>query len=159
MSILLQVDLHEISKEYLDAYSTLVSAQSKFWTWLLLGLGLQVLSSLSSLIIQWRLKNLDKNITKFNLREERRIKVYEEVYRQMVGLTWFVPGDSVQQLNQDIFTLDNYSQIQNLYIDSDIKDVLVEYLDHFRSVSATPHLKNIAEESRLLEKYYQLFNS
>jgi hypothetical protein len=157
--MLLQIEMHEVAKEYLEAYNTLVSTQSKFWIWLLLGLGLQVLSSLSSLIIQWRLKNLDKNITKFNLREERRIKVYEEVYRLMVGLTWFIPGDPVQQLVQDTSALDSYIQIQKLYISNDIKAILDNYLDHFRAVSATPYRKNIATESKMLEDYYDLFNS
>lgn len=157
--MLLQIEMHEVAKEYLEAYNTLVGAQSRFWTWLLLGFALQVVSSLSSLIIQWRLKNLDKNITKFNLREERRIKVYEEVYRQMVSLTWFIPGDPITQLNSDISSLDSYIQVQKLYIANNVKSVLDDYLDHFRAVVSAPYRKNIAEENRMLEEYYKLFNS
>jgi hypothetical protein len=157
--MLLQLGTHEIAKEYLDAYNTLVSSQSKFWIWLLLGLGLQVISSLSSLFIQWRLKSLDKNITKFNLREERRIQVAEEVYKQMVVLTRYVPGESVEQLITDISVLNSYISVQQLYIPSEVKAVLDEYLDYFRTVTSKSFFKNISREEELLDKYYKLFNS
>ena len=157
--MLLQLGTHEIAKEYLDAYNTLVSSQSKFWVWLLLGLGLQVVSSLSSLFIQWRLKSLDKNITKFNLREERRIQVAEEVYKQMVVLTRYVPGESVEQLITNISLLNNYIEIQQLYIPSEVKVVLDDYLDYFRTVTSKSFLKDISREAELLDKYYRLFNS
>lgn len=157
--MLLQLGAHEVAKEYLDAYNTLVSSQSKFWIWLLLGLGLQVISSLSSLYIQWKLKSLDKNLTKFNLREERRIQVAEEVYKQMVGLARFVPTEPAEKLSADVSALTSYVEIQQLYIPSDVKVVLEAYLDYFRVLSIKPFLKDITKETELLDEYYRLFNS
>ena len=159
MILLQDMTVNEVAKEYLDAYNGLVSNQSKFWIWLLLGIGLQIISSVISLITQLRLKNLDKNIVKFNLREERRVKVQEEIFRQMVEFTWFIPGDSIDSLRSQIYNLDNYSQVQRLYISDSSRTIINNYLDHFRAVLASPYRKNIEHEQKMLDAYYTIFNA
>lgn len=156
--IFAQIAVHEIAKEYIDSYNKLVDSHEKFWVWLVVGISVQILSAVLSFLMQLRLKNLEKNITKFNLREEKRISVMEDVYQKMSELTWFFPGESVVDLNDQIKIIDKLVTSKALYLSNNVRLLVGRYLDHFRNVASNPNRKDISKEEKMLDEFSSFFN-
>ncbi|GAB3742273.1 hypothetical protein GCM10027594_21740 [Hymenobacter agri] len=157
--MVLQVTTPEVAKEFMQSFDLLLDAHSKFWLWLIFGIVIQIASALFSIFVQWRLKNIEKNVTKFNLREEKRIVVLEDIYHKMSDLTWFFPGESVEELNVKIQVIDRLVSSKRLYLSEELNRLIGRYLDHFRNVSANHSRKNIQKEEEMLDEFANIFNA
>lgn len=110
------------------------------------------------IFFDFRLKRLEKNIFSANQKEEKRIKIYEDIYQKIDLLTYVEPRESETILIR-VTEIDRYISRNYLYISKDVTKVINEYCDYYRQVSTDYRKKNIKTESTLIQRYKSLFNA
>ncbi len=118
---------------------------------------LNIISIVVNLVLQFKLKNKDKDIIKFNLRESERIKVLFRLYELLEQLTYYNEEyqkeyiDKANQINQ-------YITKNKLYIDKSYINITQEMNDYFLTVIGDYRKKDYKNEMRLLDEFSKEFN-
>jgi hypothetical protein len=118
-----------------------------------------IISVVANLLIQFRLKDKEKDINKAKLREDKRIIIYESIFDKMTFMSLSTQGEEEKILIDLIKNLDEFINIKRLYIHSKDFKLLQKFNDYFRTLLTNPKLKDFAEEKKLIEEFVKNFNS
>lgn len=99
----------------------------------------------------------EKENKKQFLIEEKRIKVLETLFQKLDSLTIFDKNDESQMLFE-LKEINLYLTQNKIYIPKSIHFTSIEILDYFKNVLTDFRQKSIEKETKLFEKYSNVFN-
>jgi hypothetical protein len=109
-------------------------------------------------LIQKNIKNLESRIYKTKVREDRRITIIEEIYKECVAFTYILgKNEMVLELNK-ISALEKKLSENRLYINSNMNKKITTYLDYLKSLISDFRYKNFEKETKLLKEIEIEFN-
>lgn len=120
---------------------------------------LNIIISSVGIIVQFVLKNKEKEINSYNIKEKQRIKHQEILYGMLEELTYYSNGDgeSSVYLNK-VSEISRYLTKNRIYLPSEITKISNNFLDHFKSVLNEYSNKSIRKETELLDSFSKSFN-
>ncbi len=127
-------------------------------TSLIITVGINLLLTIISLGTQIYLKNHEKKINAFNIRETNRIKILEEVYARMINLTLYTGVHSNSQFISELNEFRIFIQEKRIYINKNIQKLIHDYIAYLEPILNNYTLKNIKKEDTFFERFDQLFN-
>lgn len=109
-------------------------------------------------LIQKNLKNLESKIYKTKVREDRRITIIEEIYKECDSFT-YIMGKSDMVLKIDkISSLEKKISENRLYISNNMNKKITTYLDYLKSLMFDFRNKSFEKEKSLLKEIEIEFN-
>lgn len=118
---------------------------------------LNIISIVGNLFMQFKLKNKDKDIIKFNLRENERIKILFHLYELLEQLTYY-NGDERDEFLEKTKKINRFITKNKLYLDKSFIKIAQEMNDYFLTVISDYRNKDYKNETKLLDEYTKLFN-
>ena len=123
---------------------------------------LNFIASIANIIIQFRLKDKEKEIYRAQLREKNRLRLQEKLYKKLEELTYFTPSTGKEEKNQYLSKLEeinSYVTQNKLYLSNKFIKIATEFTDYFNRVLADPRKKSFEKEIEILDKFIIEFNS
>ena len=120
---------------------------------IILNIGVEIFRFVSMMI----LANKEKKSKKDLLKEDKRLKMLEQLFQSLDKLTLYDRQDSEAML-VEVKNINTFISKNKLYIPSKFQEISNEILDYFKNVMTDYRKKDIAKESKLFEKYYNEFN-
>ena len=108
--------------------------------------------------IQGRIKNQEKEIYKRKIREDRRITVIEEIYKELVSYTYIMNQKDLAKSLSKLSKLEKKLAENRLYIDKKMNDKITSFIDYIKGLMSDYRKKNFAVEEDLLNKIENEFN-
>jgi hypothetical protein len=109
-------------------------------------------------LIQRNVKNIENRIYKKKVREDRRITIIEEVYKELVSFTYIFDKEEMSQSNSKISSLEKKVSENRLYIDSKMNEKITIYLDYLKKLLTDFRHKNFKTEETMLNDIEKEFN-
>jgi hypothetical protein len=109
-------------------------------------------------LIQRNVKNIENRIYKKKVREDRRITIIEEVYKELVSFTYIFDKEEMSQSNSKISSLEKKVSENRLYIDSKMNEKITVYLDYLKKLLTDFRHKNFKTEETMLNNIEKEFN-
>jgi len=142
-----------------DTYSKDIQSNSKLLITVIIFISINLIITLINIYAQVSLKEKEKKIFSFNLKEKKRIEVFEVLFVKLDLLTFFDGKVNNANFLIDIQNIDKYVTSQRLYIPNALFKVVQEYNDYYKSVLSDYRKKNYATEIDLSNKLCLIFNS
>lgn len=120
---------------------------------IILNIGVEIFRFISMII----LSNKEKKSKKDLLKEDKRLKILEQLFQSLDKLTLYDRQDSEAMLT-DVKKINTFISKNKLYIPQKFQEVSNEILDYFKNVMTDFRNKDIETETRLFEKYFNEFN-
>jgi hypothetical protein len=138
----------------LEEFSTIMSSHSK----LIIVLFILAVGNIIAIVLRfwgdWSLKNKEKELHSFTLKEKKRIEVFEFLYNEIDSLG--LMNDSNLML-QKITDIERFIITRRLYINRDLKSLTEDALDYFKRVMTNPRRKNYQTELDFMDRFCDLF--
>lgn len=125
---------------------------------LIIFISINVLVSLVQIYAGFRLKSKDRLIYSQNLKEKRRIKTIEELFRKLENLTYFDGRKENDNFLKEISELDAFVTKNRLYIDKKYLRITNEINDYFRTVLSDFRKKDFKREQTYFDNFLKIFN-
>jgi hypothetical protein len=109
-------------------------------------------------LIQKNVKNIENKIYKKKVREDRRISVIEEIYKELVSFSYIYSQEEMSLAISKISNLEKKVSENRLYIDSKMNDKLTIYLDYLKNLLTDFRHKNFKTEKMMLNNIEKEFN-
>jgi len=120
--------------------------------------GINLLIALINWLFQKNIKNAENKIYKKKVREDRRIDVVEELYKDLVSLTYILdPVDMSSKINE-IALIERKLAESRLYINSGLNASITELIDYFKLVANDFGEKNFQSEENYLKEIKKQFD-
>ncbi len=146
-------------KDILEIFSNEVSTNSRLAIALICFIGINLIVTILNILSQNRLKNKEKKIYSFNIKEKKRIEISEELFLQLDNLTFYNGKDDNDVFLNKIQILERYVTSNRLYISKSIFSNVEEQCDYFKSVLGDYRKKNYAKELEFTKNFCNIFNS
>lgn len=157
--ILLQMPIEDIIKELLATGQQDRSQLKSILVWTIIVIVINVLSVLWNSFLQIRLKDREKTISNYNIKLEKKIKVYESVFEKFNELTLFIPNSNTAPLVQLVQVLQGYINANKLYTDAKSLVIFNKHLDYFRRLVIAPYQKDVRYEADMMEELVENFRN
>jgi hypothetical protein len=144
-------------KDLLEIFSNEITTNSKLAIALICFIGINLVVTLLNIFSQNRLKNKEKQIYSFNLKEKRRIEILEELYTKMEDLSNFDGKERSDEFLQQIKEMEAFTNKNRLYLPKQIQKITNEYSDYLKNVLTDFRKKNYEFEMNIFNKYCKLF--
>ncbi|MGV0828343.1 hypothetical protein ACTS9C_05525 [Empedobacter brevis] len=118
---------------------------------------INIITALINIFLQFKLKNKDKDIIKYEILENQRISILSQLYLKLEDLTYYDGTDSSNYLNKSN-EINKFLSKNKIYLNKKIITSVNNYNDYFLSVLSDYRLKNYNKENELLNDYIKLFN-
>jgi len=142
-----------------ELYSNDIQNNTKLIIVLSIFIIINLIVTILNIISANRIKNKEKKIFSYNIKETKRIDIYEKLYHLVENLTNIDSIHNDEILLDEMRKIEQYVSKNNLYISKNIKNCTNEILDYFKSVLINIKLKDYKLEFSLLDKYSKIFNS
>ena len=109
-------------------------------------------------LIQKNIKNLESKIYKTKVREDRRITIIEDIYKECVGFTYVLSKNEIILEISKISSLEKKLSENRLYITSNMNKKITNYLDYIKSLMSDFRHKSFEKETSLLKEIEIEFN-
>jgi hypothetical protein len=156
--LILQIPIEDVIKELLTTAQQDRSQLRTVLIWAVVIIVINIISVVWNSVLQVRLKNKEKEIANYNLKQEKRILVYESIFKKFNDLTLFLPHNDVNTLIQDIQSIQGFINYNKIYIDKNSISIYNEFLDYFRKLITFPYQKDVRFESEQLDKIVNDFS-
>lgn len=122
----------------------------------LIGLAaIDIIIALIRMVADFRLKNKEKAIHSFTLKEKTRIDVLTKIYFDLDELG---QESDPQILLQKVTEIERYVNRNSLYIRKGYETIISNALDYFKSIMTSPRKKNYQTEMDFMKSYRNLFD-
>jgi hypothetical protein len=122
--------------------------------------GLNLILAGINIIVQFKLKNKEKEINGHNLREKNRIEHQEELYSKLENLTYYDGNPlMLQDYSSQVSGINAFLTKKRLYLNKDLIALSQEFTDYFLQVLSDYRRKSYEKEMKLLEEYCTKFNN
>lgn len=109
-------------------------------------------------LIQKNLKNLESKIYKTKVREDRRITIIEEIYKECDSFTYIMGKNDMVLKIDKISSLEKKISENRLYISNNMNKKITTYLDYLKSLMFDFRNKSFEKEKSLLKEIEIEFN-
>lgn len=109
-------------------------------------------------LVQRNLKNLEQQIYRRKVREDKRITVIEEIYGELVQFTYILTPDAYAEAIAKTAQIEKKLAFSRLYVDRKLNNKITAFLDYTKSVAADFRKKNFDTECILLGAIDKEFN-
>jgi hypothetical protein len=120
---------------------------------IILNIGVEVFRFISMLVLARKEKKSKKDL----LKEDKRLKILEQLFQSLDKLSLFDREDSEAML-VEVKSINNFISKNKLYIPPKFQEISNDILDYFKNVMTDYRQKDIEKESKLFEKYFNEFN-
>lgn len=119
---------------------------------------LNLLIAFINWLIQKNVKKLEERIYKKKVREDKRITVIEEIYKDLVEYTYILDPLEFTRSIERTALLEKKIVINRLYIDNKLNNKITSFLDYTKSVASDFRKKDFKIETFLLNDIIKEFN-
>jgi len=151
-NLFLQIPIEDIIKEYLSTVQQDRGQLKTILIWTVVVIVINIASVVWNSILQIRLKDREKEISNYNTKLIKKIKVYEDVFSKFNELTLFIPNNNTAGLTQLIQVLQAYINSNKLYIDSSSSALFNKHLDYFKNLIIVPYHKDVRYEADMIQE-------
>jgi hypothetical protein len=107
--------------------------------------------------IQFRLKSKDQKIIGFQIREERRIKVYEDTFAKIQELNYFDPQSNNTLFLKKISNFERLNESNRLYLCSKTQKMLQKLCDYYKIILTDFRKKDLSKEEQFIKTFKSFF--
>nr|WP_315419953.1 hypothetical protein [uncultured Pedobacter sp.] len=100
---------------------------------------------------------MDKGIHSANLKEQKKINLYEQIYAKMDEITNIDPRDSSLILMK-VTELERFFKLNFLYIHKQVEKIIFKFTDYNKAISQNISLKNFDTEVEFVTALKDHFN-
>lgn len=108
--------------------------------------------------IQKNIKKLDNVIYRQKVREDKRITILENLYKEFVTFTYILDRDIIKTEISKISAIEKTVSENRIYIDSKMNKNITDYLDYLKKIISDFRYKNFETERKLLKRIEDEFN-
>ncbi|MDI9365190.1 MAG: hypothetical protein QM541_09585 [Flavobacterium sp.] len=119
---------------------------------------LNIVAIVINYIVQLKIKNADKKIHAFKIREDKRIVIYEQIYQILDSIVDLNPQNEQQEILTKITEVEKIIATKNIYIDKQIKKVTTNFLDYAKEIITQPRKRSYERSAKFLETFKSEFN-
>lgn len=148
-----------VIKDLFEIYSNDIQNNTKLLIALSVFILLNLIVTLTNIYAQVKLKNKEKRIHSFNLKEKRRIEVAEELFRQLDLLTFYDGKSDNEEFLLGIKDIEKYVSANRLYISKNVLTIIQDFADYFKSILVDFRRKDYAKEMAFTSSFCKIFNS
>ena len=149
---------YSIYKDLFEVFSQEINTNTKLIIALICFICVNLVVTLLNIYSQNRLKNKEKKIFSFNLKEKRRIEILEILYNMMERLSNFDGKENHEIFLNDIKEFELYVNTNKLFISKSIQKIITEYSDYQKNVLVDFRKKSYEFEIKTFNKFYNCFN-
>lgn len=145
----------------LEIYNALLDKlheKEKFYLSIIIVLIINIIASIANFGLQFYLKNKEKSFYRIKSQEDKRVVIYETLFRYLDDLTYYDGKTDNEIFLKRIQDINSYVSRNNLYIEKDIKKITTEISDYHKSVLGDSRKKNYATEINYAQKFINSFN-
>lgn len=149
-----------VYKDIFEQYGADILNNTKVVVALIIFIGLNLLVTCVNVWAQFSVKNKDKKILTFSLKEKRRIEICESIFHDITELSDILgPHNEVAMsiINKVNFIRSNVTR-NKLYISNSLYDHINNILDYYITIASDPLNKDIGKEDLLFKEYSKIFN-
>jgi hypothetical protein len=132
--------------------------QTAFYWAIIILLSVNLIAAVANFFQTIYFKNREDKSYRLKIREDRRITIYEELYKFIEELTYFDVKEDNNDLLTKISLIDRYISQNGIYISNDVRNCINVGLDYYRSIVTDFRKKSISEENEFLNGFVRLFN-
>lgn len=110
------------------------------------------------IFFQFKLKNKEKSINSYNLKEVKRIETQDELYKLLEELTYY-DGTNTQSYQSKSAAINKFLTQKKIYLSKNIIKISQNFNDYFLTVLGDYRRKNYSTEIEYLEEYNKAFNN
>nr|WP_042270265.1 hypothetical protein [Nonlabens ulvanivorans] len=109
-------------KDLLTEYANDIERNNQLLIALLIFISINLLTTIINIASQHKLKSKDKSIISFQIKEQKRITIFESIYRKLDKMTFTDSRIESEELLQQIKNVEKLISKNKLYIDKKIRD-------------------------------------
>jgi hypothetical protein len=146
-----------VLQELIGKFSNNVDNNNKLSIALLIFMIINILMSLVNILSDHKLKNKEKKIFSFTLKEKRRIEIFEKIYQLQDKLTFYDGRNENNLFLIDIQDIQAYVGQNKLYLSKKEQHLINEINDYFKTVLTNYRTKDYRRETELFTKMEGIF--
>lgn len=139
-------------QELLETYSDDIARNNQLLMALLIFIGVNLLTTIINIISQHRLKSKDKKIISFKIKEQKRVSIFESIYRKLDKMTFLDGKTESDELLQSIQNVEKYISKNKLYIHKKDQKIMYAITDYFKTILTDYRKKEYGKEIKLFDK-------
>lgn len=114
--------------------------------------------ALANWLIQKNIKSLENKIYMRKVREDKRISIIEEIYKELVSYTYILDKKEIQLKIKSLSELEKRIASNKLYIDYKMNSKITNFIDYIKDIMADFRKKDFKKEKTLLNEIEKQFN-
>ncbi|MDX1828634.1 MAG: hypothetical protein R3342_03715 [Lutibacter sp.] len=147
-----------ILNNLIENFSKDVALNNKLSIALLIFIFINLITTIINIISQHRLKLKDKKIISFKIKEEKRIKLYENIYKQLDKLSFYDGKSNNNLFLESIQNVEKYLSCNKLYFNNKETKLIYEISDYYKTVLSDFRKKDYLIEEKYFKKLSSNFN-
>lgn len=137
-----------------------ISSNNKLIIGLSVFVGLNLILAIMNIIFQFRLKDKEKDINSYNLREAKRIEQQHCLYSMLENLSYYDGNtETIQFYHSKVSEINKFLTREKLFLSGHLIKISQQYTDYFLGVLSDYRTKSYEREMEMLELYNLRFNN
>ena len=120
---------------------------------------LNILIAIINWLIQRNVKSQDNQIYRKKVREDRRITIIEDIYKEFVSCTYIFNSIEATNLIIKIAELEKRLSENRLYINKSLNNKLTLFIDYLKEIATDFRKKDFNKENKMLNDIEKEFNN
>ena len=146
-----------VLQELIGKFSNNIDNNNKLSIALMIFMSINLLMSLINIFSDHKLKNKEKKIFSFTLKEKRRIEIFEKIYQLQDKLTFYDGRNENNLFLIEIQDIQAYVGQNKLYLSKKEQQLINEINDYFKTVLTNYRTKDYRRETELFTKMEGIF--
>lgn len=156
---LLMVDFSALN-EIIEKLNNEISGNNKLLITLFIFVGINIIGAVVNIIVQFKLKNKEKNINNHNLREAKRIEKQAMLYNMLEDLSYFDGSNKDFKLyHKKVSEINKFLTKERLFLSKELIRLSQEFSDYFLGVLSDYRTKSYEKEMKILDNFCIIFNN
>ncbi|MHB9142351.1 MAG: hypothetical protein ACYC25_10790 [Paludibacter sp.] len=144
----------------IENLSVNISANSKLIISLSIFVGLNFILAIINILIQFKLKDKDKDINSHNLREIKRIDQQNSLYIMLESLSYYDGNkENILIYHEKVSEINKFITRERLFLTKTLIKLSQQYTDYFLGVLTDYRTKSYEHEMEILETFSNKFNN
>ncbi|WP_425076956.1 hypothetical protein [Psychroserpens sp. S379A] len=141
-----------ILKDLLKTYADDIERNNQLLIALLIFISINLITTIINIISQHKLKSKDKSIISFKIKEQKRISIFESIYRKLDKMTFLDGKTEADELLQLIQNVEKSISKNKLYIHKKNQKLMYDITDYFKTTLTDYRKKDYRKELKLFDK-------
>ena len=141
-----------ILKDLLKTYADDIERNNQLLIALLIFISINLITTIINIISQHKLKSKDKSIISFKIKEQKRISIFENIYRKLDKMTFLDGKTEADELLLLIQDVEKSISKNKLYIHKKNQKLMYDITDYFKTTLTDYRKKDYSKELKLFDK-------